>query len=194
MPIRDRERDARALFARCAEGDGAAWTRFDRLYRSLIASLARRLLAAAGPVREEDVDDAVAEVMARLVADKGAKLLAYDGRSRPSTWLGLVTLTTVGNLLRSRGRASVARAIDWDAVAAVDPPPDAGLQDADRRTLVARAVESLPARDRALLSLVYGAGVPQADVGRILSMTPGAVAQALLEARARLRRILPESP
>lgn len=180
---------AQRFLHRCADGDAGAWASFLSLYRPLLAHLVRRELARAGPVDESRVEDGIGDVLERLLRDRGAKLRAYDGRSRPATWLGLVVLTVV----RDRLRAEVARPeANGDerllAGIASDPePPSGAIERREAAEGLRRILERLPVRERLALRLKYEEGLANGEIGRALHLDGRAVSDLLYRALSRAR-------
>ena len=98
------QQEAKALFLRCAAGEAAAWEEFLERYRPLLRFLAAVELRRAGEAAPDDIEEAVQETVATLLADGGAKLRSYDPAYRPSTWLHLLVLTAVRDARRKRKR------------------------------------------------------------------------------------------
>jgi RNA polymerase sigma-70 factor (ECF subfamily) len=75
---------------------------------------------------------------------------------------------------------------------AEDPAPmlPAKLESAERTIVVARALQELPLRQRAAMTLVYDEGLSGAEAARILDTSIKAVERLLARARAELREKL----
>lgn len=182
----------RALLDRCAEGEGAAWEEFRSRWGAFLSSAARRALGASGRASGADVEECVAEVHARLLADGGARLREYRPEFSPATWLSFVVLGVVRDHRRSGLRTPPAPqgAIEGRLAADLAPPERAVGEEAMAR--LRNAVAGLGARDRILLRLRYEQDLGIAAVARVMHLTEGGVAQALQRCRNRLRDCLLE--
>jgi RNA polymerase sigma-70 factor (ECF subfamily) len=81
---------------------------------------------------------------------------------------------------------------DFDPVDPAAGPDDVMAAD-QRYAALARALEDLPVRQRAALTLVYDEGMSGAEAARVLGLSAKAVERLLARARAHLRqRLRPE--
>lgn len=111
----------------------------------------------------------------------------------PRPWLFAVARRCLANHRRAgrRWRGLVDRAAT--AFGAAPPPasPDDVATETDDEEL-ARALASLPARDREVLALVAWDGLTHADAAQVLGISESGVSNRVVRARARLRRALGE--
>lgn len=70
------------------------------------------------------------------------------------------------------------------------PSPEQSAEANEAAALLARAVEELPAQDRALLDLRYREGLSDAEVSEATGMPVNTVKTRLFRARAKLRALL----
>lgn len=109
-----------------ARGDALAWATFIERYGRLLESVIRR---HAGCANDEEVRDAYVHVLERLYK---RRLKRYEGRSRLSTWLVVVTRNlAVDDLRRRQGRIGIPSCLSR-------------LSDSDRRLYELVIVERLP--------------------------------------------------
>lgn len=150
------------------------------------ASLADRLRGCAaalvGRARRELADDLVQDALARLLA-RGPAPPPYP-----------IARTTLVRLYLDHERSAARRArraVRWALMrprfAAAAAGPDEQAEQAHR---VALAVEALPPKQRAALTLRAVEGLSYACIAEALGTTPHAARAALHEARARLRSAL----
>jgi RNA polymerase sigma-70 factor (ECF subfamily) len=104
-------------------------------------------------------------------------------KGTPTAWLLGIAQRTVDDLLRERAVQAHRRAGDGAI---------GGRDDADpvSRIAVQRALAQLAERDRELLALRYGVGLPSKQIASALDLKPGAVDVALHRARERLSQAL----
>ncbi len=181
------------LFQRCAKGESGAWESFLRAYRPFIEFAARRgLERAGGPAHPQDVEEIVGQALT-LLLDRGCeKMLRYDPRFSPTTWLGLVTLTAVHDRLRREGRLRIPEESER-AIARMWMPADGPVDRAtetETRERLRCALQSLPARDQAAIRLHYEDGVPHRRIGTILGLTDSGVSRMMERVHARLREAM----
>ncbi|MBI4230240.1 MAG: sigma-70 family RNA polymerase sigma factor [Planctomycetes bacterium] len=175
---------ARALFLRCARGDPEAWDGFRARYGPLLAYVARNRLARAGSVRQEDIEESVAQTYLLLLEADGARLRRYDPAYRPATWLGLIAAGAVVDLLRTRSRA-VPPSARMDGPAPEDPADVTERR--ERQERLREALSRMGRRERLLARLVYEEGMSPGDAARVLGIRVGTAWSLLSRLRASLR-------
>lgn len=116
----------------------------------------------------------------------------FKFKSQFSTWLYRIAVNASKDLLR---KESKLRKVPLE-----DSPPltlmqedgtselDAAREDEKRRKLVHRALESMPDKYRAILTLRDIQGMPYGEIGIILKISPGTVDSRLHRARKMLRK------
>ena len=148
----------------------AGWV---RPHLPAMARLAARLASDA------DRDDVVQEALVRAWTKRGL----YDpDRGTAAAWLLAITADQAG---KARRRAAAASRLP-----APEPPPDHADPDPD----LARAVATLPPRQRLAVDCFYYAGLTVAETAAVMSCAEGTVKSTLADARARLRPLLEVSP
>jgi RNA polymerase sigma-70 factor (ECF subfamily) len=188
-----------ALVAACADGDRDAWARFVDGYGTLIAALARKLLARRqGVASDADVDDVVSRVFLALVRGERRLLRRFRPEFRLSTYLGVICRTEVGKHLRRRRPQSLAMGGDEATELPADPAaesPIGALVRKEREAAVAslrQALERLPPRDRLLLTMKFIDGLDYAHIADVLRVRRDSVGQLLHRAKQRLALLVPE--
>ncbi len=173
-----------ALLRRAAAGDGAALDALFRRYWPVAYRVAYRLLG-----NEADALDAVQDGFVNALTH----LHRFRGHSSFKTWL----LRVVGNAALDLGRqrrrrdARAAGAAPGDETPLRDPvPPDGGLDRADLRRLLDRALAALPEAQRRTFVLHAGDGLTYREVADALGISIGTVMSRVFYARQRLRAIL----
>jgi RNA polymerase sigma-70 factor (ECF subfamily) len=167
-----------ALMARIARGDEPAFQMLARRHLPGMLGLARRILGNAA-----DAEDVAQEAMLRVWthAPRWQPLAAFR------TWLTRVVV----NLCLDRKRRA-----PWVALEAageiVDPAPGAGekAERDEREHMLAAAIATLPARQRAAIVLTYGDGMSNAQVAEILGTSVSAVETLLVRGKQNLRSAL----
>ncbi len=116
----------------------------------------------------------------------------FKFQSEFSTWLYRIAVNAAKDLLRKESKMK--------KISLEDSPPktllheegtaelDAAREDEKRRKLVHRALESMPEKYRAILTLRDLQGMPYGEIGTILDISPGTVDSRLHRARKMLRK------
>jgi len=171
--------DAADLLARSARGDRRAFDEIVTRY----GPIALRVAARMAPDRQS-AEDIAQEAMVRIWRCAHE----FDGhRARFTTWLYRIVVNLCIDLRRKP--RPVALPEDFDPV-----DPSAGAAESveidERRAALIRAIDQLPAGQRAVLTLVYDEGLSGAEAARVLGVSTKAVERLLARARARLRELL----
>jgi RNA polymerase sigma-70 factor (ECF subfamily) len=167
-----------ALLRAVAAGDASALT---RLYERHAAALFGYLCRLAGD--RMTAEEILQDTMLAVWRSAGA----FEGRSKPSTWLFGVARRQAHNRLRGRP--------DPEPVPLPDRPDEAAGPDelaiaAAGGTPVAAAIDRLPEHHRDVIALVFVAGLPLADVAEVLAIPVGTVKSRLHHARAAVAAAL----
>jgi len=174
-----------ATIARIEAGNerlnAVVWKRYDEARRHLERALrtAARILGNAADA-EEIAQEAMLRVFTRAHSWR-------PGRAKFTTWLYQIVVNLAVDLRR---RPSMER-LDW-IDAAVDPGPLAGtaLEERQRQRAVREAIEQMPVRQRAALTLCYYEGLSGEEAARALSTSLKGVEGLLLRARRFLKQRL----
>ena len=171
------------------EGDRGAIRRLVGRLRPVVhtevAYVLLRRAAAAGRNARQELEDLVQEVFARLWADDGKLLRAWDparGRSLDS-WVRLVARSRVLDQLRSRRRTPLQDdAMDDEELQRAAPSDAPTITSAlgareDLERIQARLRAQLTERDWMLFIALYAEGCSVQQVSTELGMTPAAVYQ-----------------
>jgi RNA polymerase sigma-70 factor (ECF subfamily) len=173
-----------ALVVRAQSGDRAA---FEQLIERRVDRAFRTALAILG--NEADARDATQEALLNAWRERRR----LRDASRFDAWLGRILLNCCREALRGRRRRSVREiaASDLfdpvDAVAAPDPAPDDRAASLDT---LERAVDRLPAGERALLVLHHLERRPLTEMADVFDVPVGTVKSRLHAARNALERAL----
>jgi RNA polymerase sigma-70 factor, ECF subfamily len=177
------------LLAQFAAGDRKALDELFRRYRTAAYRVAFRLLG-----NEADALDAVQEGFVKALTH----LDGFQGRSSFKTWLLRVVSNAALDLGRQRGRRetqSLESATAGETLPVQLTAEDvaaAGLEQADLRALLDRALASLSEAQRQTFVLYADAGLSYREVADALGISIGTVMSRLFYARQRLRAYLSE--
>jgi RNA polymerase sigma-70 factor (ECF subfamily) len=184
-PARAADEDAgeRAWIAGLLRGEAAAFDAVFAAYRARVFGYLARMTG-----RRDLAEDLTQEVFLRLA--RAARRLRPDTRLRG--WL----FTVAHNVLVSNARAAKVTAALASELAerptASSPTPFEAVADGATQLRVERALAKLPPAYREVILLVGIEGLPAADAGAALGLTPEAVRQRLSRARSMLAPALEE--
>jgi len=145
-----------------------------RLFR-----LAARLLGSRA-----DAEDAVQETYLR--AFEALRQGRYEEQSKLEPWLATIMTRYALDVARRRKVRAIDPAIDPNSLAWEGLSDDAHLA----LVAIARWLSGLPVDQRAAIVLKYWEGMSNAEVGRALGVSEGAVEQRLLRARGTLKKVM----
>lgn len=175
------------LVGRIARGDRLALDALFVRHRDLAYRVAFRLLG-----HEADALDAVQDGFANALTNLGR----FRGQSSFKTWLLKIVSNAALDIGRVRKRRDTrcvgAPTDDLPFLVEDDAPPDAGLERADLRVLLADALSRLPAAQRQTFVLHVDGELSYKEVAQALGISIGTVMSRLFYARQRLRSYLAE--
>ena len=156
-------------------GEGAAWENFVRRYARLIVAAVRGFVQAPG-----EVEDLTQEVFLRLCRDEFRLLRSYDpSRASLSTWLTIVSRSTVRDALRRRRAEMVPIDTVPEGRLAIDPVEPV------QKLKLPEAL--LSPRQREILAMLYDREMDVAEVAAALGIDPQTVRSAHHKAIVKLR-------
>ena len=180
--------DEREIIERVLAGDNDAFGVLVERYQSKVYNLALRMTGS-----EDDAADMAQETFLRA----WRSLPALQFASAFSTWLFRMTHNICIDHLRSKKRKpTVSLTMQDDGgeeTAQLDlpdpgPDPEQSLLQSEERTLVARALQALPADYREILTLRAIDDLSYQKIAEILHLQEGTVKSRLSRARAQLRK------
>jgi RNA polymerase sigma-70 factor (ECF subfamily) len=175
------------LLNRLSGGDRGALEELFQRYRALAYRVAHRFLG-----HEADALDAVQEGFVKALTH----LPSFQGRSSFKTWLLRVVSNAALDLGRQRGRRetlslnSFGQAEQDQVQPLTADDPASGLERADLRRLLDRALATLPEAQRQTFVLHADAELSYREVAEVLGISIGTVMSRLYYARQKLRAFL----
>ncbi|MDA0269711.1 MAG: sigma-70 family RNA polymerase sigma factor [Chloroflexi bacterium] len=166
-PPRTRDERDEALARRALEDRSA----FSALYEAHASRVYRYLLSRTSDPAEAE------ELTSRVFLRALAGLDQYKGRGAGfSSWLMSIAHNLLVNWYRDRGRRPTTAALDAAMdVASEVPGPESSLEQNERIAQVRGAISSLSADRQELIALKYVDGRTNAEIGRMMGRTEGAV-------------------
>lgn len=167
------------LVAAVAEGDERACRALMDRHLTRIVALARRMLG-----NHADAEEVAQEVFLRVWthADRWE-----PGRAQFSTWLHRVATNLCLDRLRRQGMTDIDSIPEPESEA---PGPYEQLAQSDLAKSVEAALQRLPARQRAAITLSHFQGLTNIEAAEVLDVTVEAVESLLGRARRQLRIFL----
>ncbi len=180
------------LVRACLARSPGAWDELIERFGPVVYDAAgytlRRVL---GSTQREDAENVVQGVLLGLCEKDFHRLRSFQGRSSLRTWLISVTTRFALNYVRTEKRKGSLRLLrleeSGDELTERESPNPLPL---DERERVARAMESMPDRDRLLLKLCYFDGLSYRTIAGILKMPMNSVSPLLSRAKETLRKAL----
>jgi len=170
--------DVGTLIALAQAGDRLAFGMLVEEHYDLIYRAAYKWSGARA-----DAEDIAQEVCVKLAT----ALRGFDGRSAFSTWLYRVTLNTVRDMQRAKGRR-VRQVQALREVSPADHPPD--QEDEAATNELWRAVRNLPEKQRDAVLLVYAEDLTHAAAATIMGCKEATVSWHVFEAKRALKGLL----
>ena len=171
--------DDAGLLARSASGDRRAFDAIVTRYGPVALRIAARMT-----LDRQSAEDIAQEAMVRM----WQRASEFDARrARLSTWLYRIVVNLCIDSRRRLQPLPLPEGFD-----PVDPSTNAveAMEVDERSAALARAIDELPSRQRAALTLVYDEGLSGADAAQVIGVSAKAVERLLARARARLRELL----
>jgi RNA polymerase sigma-70 factor (ECF subfamily) len=167
------------LVARAQKGELPAFEELVQKYQREIYGLACRMVSDA-----EEAKDLAQQAF--LQAFVHIRTFRRDAQFR--TWLFRIAINQCYNYLKSRKK--FGDPVDSDEVNLVgeDPSPEAGLVMQDDRRRLYEALERLPAKQRAVITLKIEQGLSYEEISQVLGGTAGAARVNYCQALKTLKK------
>lgn len=101
---------------------------------------------------------------------------------------------TATNLVRDARRHAAVRAGSFQAGDTIDRLPDSTSSAPERRLDLARALDSLKPRDRAMLWMAYAEGASHEEIAGLFHLRPGSLRPLLFRIRRKMATLLGAKP
>jgi RNA polymerase sigma-70 factor (ECF subfamily) len=167
------------LARRCRRGDPGAWRALVERFSPLVYRLGVRMLRDGA-----EAEDVSQEVFLRM----HRSFDSYDPTRPLAPWVARTAYHACLRRLENAGRRELPG--DPDGLAQLPDEghgPEQAALGGETSALLLRALQDLPAQDRALLDLRYREGLSDAEVAEATGMPVNTVKTRIFRARARLR-------
>jgi len=173
--------DDMALMRSIATGMPGAFEVLVNRFQQPVGRLAQRLLGT-------DADDVTQDVFVTVLEKAGR----FRGECSIWTWLTRITLNQCRNRIR---RQQVRRRFEqwFQRRQRESPASDVRAVASDKATIIRKAIDALPVRDREVIVLAYLEGRSPSEIAELLSQSVNSVEVRLHRSRGRLREILSQS-
>jgi RNA polymerase sigma factor (sigma-70 family) len=172
--------DELGLLRRVATKDRKAFEAIYHLYYRRLFGYVLKLTRKADLV-EEVVNDVMLAIWSHAPA--------FDGRSRPSTWIFGIAYHKALKAL-ARRPPMVEDGVGPEPVAEDEPESLAARR--ELATVLGRALHLLSAEQRAVVELTYYYGLAYTEIAEIVGCPVNTVKTRMFHARRRLKELLPE--
>jgi RNA polymerase sigma-70 factor, ECF subfamily len=169
-----------ALVERCRKGDWSAFTELVTRYQRPIYNAAFWMLR-----RAEDAKD-ITQVVFLRVAER---LDEYDPKFKFFSWIYRIAINESLNLIRRNSREE-ALDDEVELPGADSANPESLVGDAQVSARIQKALMSMSANDRMVLTLRHFSECSYREIGQILDLDEKTVKSRLFDARHRLRELL----
>jgi RNA polymerase sigma-70 factor, ECF subfamily len=164
------------------EGNQQDYTILIKQYQANVFRTAMGLLH-----NKEDAEEITQDVFVKVYQS----LSSFNGKAAFSTWLYRITVNTSLNYLQKKKRRRFWVGLsDILQVASKDRSVEAIIAERSENELVRQALDALPEKQRLAFIFTKYEELPQKQVAEIMNISPGAVEQLLLRAKANLKKIL----
>lgn len=165
----------RDLIAGCISGDKPTWDSFVQQYSKLVYHTVRRTLTLHHADQLNDVvEDLFQDCFIALLADDCRKLKQFRGDDgcTLASWLRVVASRLTVDFLRKQKKPALEVS---ESLASDAPGAPEIMAELEQDALLARAIQSLPARDRMIIELTYHQALPPQEIAAILKISVGAL-------------------
>ena len=146
-------------------GDSSGFNELVTRYQEKVYWIARRVVGT-----HDDADDVVQDVFVRMFR----ALKGFRGESGFYTWLYRITMNVSLNAVRTRRFKEFVRYDETTETRAEDVDlPDAGLLRDEYQTILERAIQQLPAKQKLVFSMRYYDEMPYEQMAKILKKSVG---------------------
>jgi RNA polymerase sigma factor (sigma-70 family) len=178
--------DERDLIERCISGNEEAWRELLETYDPTLRTLAQVVLRSLNrPADDAEVEETRSGVLEMLLADGSRVLRSFRWQCSFETWLRVLVRTVA---VRSVRRKKIDPK-DVPPPAAAPAPLERMLSD-ERARAVRDALDSLPDRERRVLTMFFIDGRPYQEIADALKLPMGTIATVLARTREKMRDLL----
>jgi RNA polymerase sigma-70 factor (ECF subfamily) len=142
---------------------------------------------------EADAEDVAQEVFVQAYQSIGS----FRGDAKLSTWLYRIAVTKALDHVKKKNRKkrwATVYGLFGDKQEELSPPdfhhPGVVLDNKERAAVLFKAMEQLPARQKAVFVLHKLEGLPAKEIGEVMNMSPATVEGLMHRARNNLRKLL----
>jgi RNA polymerase sigma-70 factor (ECF subfamily) len=182
-----------ALLERVLAREELAWVELVRRYRGLIFRCIMKVTTKyASVLSSEDTTEIFADVCLNLLRDDMRKLRAYDPArgSKLGSWLGLISIHTAYDFLRSHARQPLLDRLDGAVErASVEAGPEEQVIAHERWQHVGRMLEDFSDRDRTFVELYFERGLEPDAVAEAMNISVKTVYSKKNKIRTKLERL-----
>lgn len=168
------------LIRRVGVGDAAAFEEFHQRFKGLVRSVVHRTVGCGA-----DVDDVCQNAFLAI----WKQAWRFDpARSKPTTWISLVTRSIARDAYRARMRSPRCGAVDDFEIG--DSDRACPLERREEIQMVKEAMDALPGRQRSVVALACLRGMTRRQIAGIQGLPVGTVKSVLRRGAERIRNAM----
>jgi len=184
-----------ALVSEMLVGKPRAWRAFHTRYRRLIYRCITRVTARfAAMIGEDDLAEIYATLFVQLCANDMGKLRGFDAErgTRLSSWIGMLAVNCAYDHLRALRKEPERTPLEMDDDVHVDeaPQPDEVLDMKERAAHVDGILDELSEKDRELVALYFGEGLPVEQIAERMQISVKTVYSKKHKIQTRIEALL----
>jgi RNA polymerase sigma-70 factor (ECF subfamily) len=177
----------RDLLRRCLAHQPGAWNDFvDRFLGLIYHTVHHTAHLRSTPLRPEDFEDVVAEVLLQIVDNDYAVLRQFNGNSSLATYLVVIARRTCVHALSGRQNKRDVQPLDGAALEEAEQQPERGHGE-ERLEEVQKLLRKLPGKEREVVRLYYLEGRTYEEISTTLKVPVNSIGPILSRARKKLR-------
>ena len=183
-------REEKTLIAACVNGDKTAWDAFVQQYGGLVYhTIYKTLTLHHASLHHADAEDLFQEFFVSCLRDGCKKLRQFRGDRGCSmaSWLRMIASRLTVDFLRQQRPVEVEAT---ETIPSDQPDAPSSLSAWEEEQSLAKAIETLSARDQLIIELTFRRGLPPEEIAALLKISVGAVYTQKSRALDKLREIL----
>ena len=155
------------LISAFKNGDISGYNEIVRRYQQQVYWVIRKMVNS-----HDDADDLTQEVFIKIYS----ALKDFREESNLFTWLyRIATNYSINHIRKAKVRNTVSFDIITEQVVSRDKRSDEAVDEKTRRILLAEAIETLPAQQRAVFNLRYNENLSYEDISKIMNKSVGGI-------------------
>ncbi len=162
-------------------GNISAFDEIVRRYQKKVYSFARKILG-----NHDDADDVAQEVFVKVYYS----LRDFKGESNLFTWIYRITINECNNILRKRKVKEFIQIDEMANLLGFDRTPEQELFDKEKKSLIEKAVEKLPPKQRTIFVMRFFEDLDYEQISKILNKPIGTLKANYFHAVKKIQKFI----